>query len=167
MPLSEISNRTATSDANLIRMRTPTLVLAIALTLSAHAAELPKWMAGAWRGESGGTKMEEHWTAAAGGLMLGMHRDLLPNGKAAFEFLRIEQEKDGSLVYLAMPSGRAATPFPLKTITGTRIVFENAQHDFPQRIVYWKDGERLCARVEGTIHGKAESEEWCWVRLTP
>jgi uncharacterized protein DUF6265 len=143
-------------------MRIATLLLFAAL--SARAADLPSWMRGSWHSESAGTRMEEHWTSAGGGAMLGMHRDVDPKGKLSFEFLRIEQ-KDGSLVYLAMPSGRPATPFPLKTLTATRVVFENPEHDFPQRIIYWRDGKRLCARVEGTIGGKEESEEWCWNRF--
>jgi hypothetical protein len=43
-----------------------------------------------------------------------------------------------------------------------RVVFENPAHDFPQRVIYWKDGNDLCARIEGTMNGKAESEEWKW-----
>ena len=127
-------------------------------------ATLPQWMAGSWQGTSDNVKMEEHWTVPGGGVMLGMHRDVMPSGKFAFEFLRIEQ-KDDSLVYLAMPSGRPATPFPLKTMTDSRVVFENAEHDYPKRIIYWRDGARLCARTEGTIRGKEESEEWCWSRF--
>jgi Domain of unknown function (DUF6265) len=119
-------------------------------------------MAGSWTGESGGVEMEEHWTSAAGGVMLGMHRDLKPNGRTAFEFLRVEQQKNGTLVYQAMPMGRPATPFKLKTITSSRVVFENLEHDFPQRIIYWRDREKLCARVEGTIQGRVELEEYCW-----
>jgi len=130
----------------------------------ARAAEMPSWMQGSWRAESHGTRMEEHWTSAGGGVMLGMHRDVDPKGKFAFEFLRIEQ-KDGSLVYLAMPSGRPATPFPLKSNTADKVIFENLQHDFPQRIIYWRDGRKLCGRVEGTIGGKEESEQWCWSRF--
>ncbi len=30
-----------------------------------------------------------------------------------------------------------------------RVVFENTAHDFPQRIIYWKDGNDLRARIEG------------------
>ena len=131
-------------------------MLLLFASVNAHAAVMPSWMSGAWRGESAGTRMEEHWTSPDGGVMLGMHRDVKRGGKFSFEFLRIE-EKDGSLVYLAMPSGRPATPFPLKTITKDRVVFENPEHDFPQRIIYWRDGKRLCARVEGKIGGKEES----------
>lgn len=128
------------------------------------AANLPTWMTGSWQLKTAGVTMEEHWTSADGGVMLGMHRDVMKDGKTSFEFLRIEQ-KDGALVYLAMPGGKPATPFPLKSSTDSRIVFENLTHDFPQRIIYWRDGKKLCARVEGTIGGKEEAEEWCWAPL--
>lgn len=139
------------------------LIIILFVAMSARAAEFPVWMAGSWSGASGGVKMEEHWTTADGGLMLGMHRDVKA-AKSSFEFLRIEKRGD-SLVYEAMPMGRPATPFPLKSASASRVVFENLQHDFPQRIIYWRDGDKLCGRVEGTIKGKLESEEWCWGRM--
>ena len=127
------------------------------------AVVFPTWMTGSWTAEMNGMKMEEHWTSASGGVMLGMHRDA--GKKTSFEFLRIEQQKDGSLVYQAQPGGRPATSFALKSIDDSRVVFENPKHDFPQRIIYWRKGEELCGRVEGTIGGKSESEEWCWTRM--
>jgi hypothetical protein len=138
-------------------------ILLLALAAPVHGAELPAWMAGSWGGTSGGTVMEEHWTSPAGGLMLAMHRDVTVKGKTSFEFLRIEI-RDGKPVYLAMPGGRPETPFPMKSQESTRIVFENLEHDFPQRIIYWRKSDQLCARVEGTMRGKVESEEWCWGR---
>jgi hypothetical protein len=147
-------------------MKIVSLIFATLLPLVAarsYAADFPTWMAGSWA-SSKGEGMEEHWTRPAGDIMLGMHRDLHASGKSSFEFLRIER-REGALVYLAMPAGRPATPFPLKEMTASRITFENPQHDFPQRIIYWTEGKkRLCARVEGTIKGKDESEQWCWAR---
>jgi hypothetical protein len=145
------------------------IVLAAALTLFAGGTALsqtmPEWMAGSWTSQHDGVRMEEHWTRGDGGLMVGMHQDVVAGGRISFEFLRIER-RDGKLVYLAMPRARAETPFPLKSATADRVVFENPDHDFPQRIIYWRDGARLCARTEGTIKGKAESEEWCWNRMS-
>lgn len=136
-------------------------LIALLLTAPAvFAADFPAWMAGSWRSGA----VEEHWTAPAGGLMVGMTREVRPNRKARFEFLRIE-EKDGKLVYVAMPGGRPPTLFPLESQTASRVVFENLEHDFPQRVIYWRDGEGLCARVEGTIKGKLEAEQWCWQRI--
>lgn len=146
-------------------MKTIATGLLLVVATIASAAELPSWMAGSWGGTTGGVVMEEHWTLPAAGLMVGMHRDVSPKGKASFEFMRIEQRK-GTLVFLAMPGGRPATPFRMKSQDGARIVFENPDHDFPQRIIYWRDAGRLCARVEGTIAGNASGEEWCWRPLT-
>jgi hypothetical protein len=121
------------------------------------------WMAGSWSGSTArGVEMEEHWTAPKGNTMIGTHRDVAGGKTRLFEFLRIEQQGD-QIVYLSMPNGRSpATPFPLKELSGTRVVFENPAHDFPQRIIYWKDGNDLRARIEGTMNGKAGSEEWRW-----
>jgi ADP-ribose pyrophosphatase len=118
------------------------------------------WMAGHWSGNAGGVSMEEWWTSGKGGLMLAVHRDVTAKG-THFEFLRIE-EKDGAITYLASPQGQPGTPFPLKELSTQRVVFENPTHDFPQRIIYWRKGASLCARVEGMMNGKVEGEESCW-----
>ena len=94
--------------------------------------------------------------------MVGMHRTVKGDRMVEFEFLRIE-EQQGVPVYLAMPNGRSpATPFRLKTLERERVVFENAAHDFPQRILYWKEGAALRSRIEGTQNGKPASMEWTW-----
>ena len=143
-----------------------TLILTLLLTLPASAGELPKFLSGSWSAVTpDGSAIEEHWMEPKGGVMLGMSRTVSKSGKVAFEFIRIATH-EGKLAYLAMPGGRPPTAFPLASMTDSRVVFENPAHDFPQRILYWRDGERLCARVEGTIDGKAEGEEWCWNRLT-
>jgi hypothetical protein len=120
------------------------------------------WLAGSWAGPDGNLHHEEHWTAPRGGAMVGMHRTIKGDRMAEFEFIRIE-ERDGVIIYLSMPNGRSpATLFPLKSLEGERVVFENPEHDFPQRIIYWKAGGSLRARIEGTSGGKATSMEWTW-----
>jgi len=136
------------------------LFLLLALATPALAADLPDWMAGSWRQGN----VEEHWTTANGGLMLGMGKTV-SSKRTTFEFVRIV-DQDGTLIYLAMPQANPPTPFPMKSSDKTRIVFENLEHDYPQRILYWRDGEKLCARTEGEIDGKSEAEEWCYARIT-
>lgn len=122
------------------------------------------WMSGSWTGTQGESTTEEHWTGTDGALMLGMNRTRRGGRVVMFEFLRIAARHD-SLFYIALPGGRGETPFPIKELSGKRVVFENLAHDFPQRIVYWQDkpGE-LHARTEGTMDGKVVSEEWLWKR---
>src|SRR6185503_2191587 len=118
------------------------------------------WMAGSWSTTQDGKTSEKHWTKPAAGLMLGVHRDV-DGPRAAFEFLRIEAA-EGRITYLASPQGRPATPFELVESAAQRAVFANPEHDFPQRILYWREGESLCAAVEGPMNGETVSERWCW-----
>lgn len=143
-------------------MKKSLMVLLFAAALPLAAADLPKFMSGSWRATIGSVSMEEHWTTASGGLMLGMHRDV-KSGKTSFEFLRIEPRADG-IYYVAQPGGRPPTPFKLTSQSDSRVVFENLEHDFPQRIIYWLDEKaRLCARVEGK---DGRGEQWCWEKAT-
>lgn len=143
--------------------KTIALLTFLVFALPVAAAELPEWMAGSWSLAAEGRHVEEHWTTASGGMMVGMGKTVA-KGKATFEFFRIAM-KDGALAYLAMPQARPETVFRMKTSEESRAVFENLAHDFPQRVIYWRDGERLCARIEGLLRGKLESEEWCYTQV--
>ena len=122
------------------------------------------WLEGRWQGTSDGVAMEEHWTAPRGGALLGVHRDVKSGRMVSYEFLRIQATPEG-IVYFASPSGAAVTPFKLAELGEKRVVFENSQHDFPQRILYWTDSAgALHARIEGPQDGKTVSEEWVWTR---
>jgi hypothetical protein len=44
------------------------------------------------------------------------------------------------------------------------VVFENEAHDFPQRVIYRREGDRLLARIEGKIGGKERSADWIFNR---
>jgi len=123
-----------------------------------------KWLAGRWEGDVEGDITEEHWTEPKGGMLLGMNRSVRRSGKASFEFLRIAETPSG-ITYFASPSGKAATPFILKEASDSHVVFENKDHDFPQRISYRRQKDSLNARIEGVIKGKEESMEWTWTQV--
>lgn len=122
-----------------------------------------RWLTGYWIGDSADGSMEELWLEPRGGLMIGIHRDVKGDRLTGFEFLRIAVTPAG-IVYLASPQGRPPTEFPLKELAPDRAVFENLKHDFPQRIIYLRRGETLCARIEGPMEGRMVAEEWCWKR---
>jgi hypothetical protein len=140
----------------------------LALVFAAAAAPLPdkvnqlEWLAGSWEGDDGGTCNEEVWASPRGGLMVAFHRDT--GRSTGFEFLRIEETPAG-LVYRAMPGGRTATDFKLVDAGPGRAVFESAL-DFPKRVLYWREGEALRARIEGTRARKPASKEWTWFRAS-
>ena len=108
------------------------------------------WLAGCWQAEGGEPGSVEHWLAPAGGTMLGMSRTVRGGETVAHEFLQIRRNAGGTLVFIANPSGQAEATFALRVGDGDAAVFENAAHDFPQRVIYRRVGEdRLAARIEG------------------
>lgn len=118
------------------------------------------WISGVWIGTTGATTFEERWTPSAGGSMIGVSRTLRAGAMSAFEFLCIV-ERDGGLVYQAMPNGRSpATDFTLTTIDGSTAIFENPAHDFPKRIQYTK---RADGSLEATVSGAAGSKPQTFV----
>lgn len=123
------------------------------------------WMSGSWVSDSSGRRSEEHWTKPAGNTLLGVSRTIAGERTVFFEFLRIEKTDKG-IVYYAAPKGRhPPTPFALIESADRRVVFENPEHDFPQRIIYWMDGEVLHARIEGMRDGKLQGSQWSWKRM--
>lgn len=100
-----------------------------------HTINDMAWLTGAWVGSGGPASMEERWSPPKGGTLLGVGRTVKEDKMVSFEFLRIV-ERDGGLVYIAQPGGRAATEFVLTELDKQRAVFLNPRHDYPQRIVY-------------------------------
>jgi hypothetical protein len=144
------------------------LALLAASTLAAPApaggVEGLAWMEGAWGGEKDGVAMEEVWTGPRGGAMLGLHRDVKDQRMLSWEFLRIQATEVGTFYY-ASPRSAPPTAFKLVEAGNKRAVFENKEHDFPQRILYWIDPKgALHARIEGPQGGKTVAEEWVWTR---
>ena len=118
-----------------------------------------EWMAGTWVYATAQGKVTETWLGPGNGLMIAANLSTWSNGKKSFEFLRIGETADG-ISYFASPGGRAPVEFKVKEFGDRKVVFENSQHDFPQRILYWRDGDALLARIEGMFGGKERSQEW-------
>ena len=136
----------------------------LALSSRAEGLDDLAWMAGSWMERKGATDTEEHWLAPKGGLMMAMNRTVKDRKAVEFEMLRIVM-KDGKPVYLSMPNARPATEFQTAEQGPTRVVFEDPAREFPRRILYWRDGEALMARIEGAINGQPRSKEWRFERM--
>jgi hypothetical protein len=94
--------------------------------------------------------------------MIGFHVDLFSNGRVFYEYLRIVQNEEG-IAYMASPLGREPTPFVLVSLEGHKVVFENPEHDWPQRLTYWLEDATLYARAEG-LSEDSRKAQWAWPR---
>ncbi|UGQ46290.1 DUF6265 family protein [Massilia endophytica] len=138
-------------------MRTLLAALLASACMQAGAASVDQlgWLAGCWASEGGEPGSGEQWMAPAGGTMLGTARTVKGGKTVAWEFVQIRALDDGRLAYVAKPHNQAEAAFPLRSVTENEVVFEAPEHDFPQRIIYRREGsERLHARIEGTVKGK-------------
>lgn len=116
-------------------------------------------MSGCWERRDDAKKLliSEQWMAVEGTSIIGMGRTVR-NGKTTdWEFMRIEERADG-IYFVAKPRANPTeTDFKLVRSANGEYVFENAAHDFPQRVIYKPAGDKIAARIEGTIQGKSKA----------
>jgi hypothetical protein len=147
-----------------------TMCLVCAICTYAASAAVPSvsdldWLAGCWAGDGSEAGSGENWMTPAGGMMLGVGRTVRAGKAVAFEFMRIVESEDGSLRFFAAPAGRDATPFELVELGDRQVVFENPEHDFPQRIIYRLiSNTRLLGRIEGTTNGDITAADFPMTR---
>jgi hypothetical protein len=136
------------------------LTAACGAPAQAPPSPTPDWMSGYWLSCEDG-EVAESWIGAGAGVMLGAN--LTRGERGGFEFLRIAANGRGGYSYFSMPNGRSPpTEFAMVTFETNRAVFENLQHDFPQRIIYERSGERLHARIEDAA--AAQGTDWTFQR---
>jgi len=132
-------------------------------TAPSPAAEISdvSWLSGCWASDGGEPGSGEQWTSPAGGSMLAVSRTVRNNKTTAFEFVRIVETEDGGLLYIALPSGQTLTTFVMVSLSADEVVFENPDHDFPQRVAYQRlSADRLVGRIEGTNNGEQRRIEF-------
>ncbi len=151
-------------------MRVAVVALCLAVT-SAAGAQAPSngigrvaWLQGCWETASADRTVEEQWMAPRGGSMVGSGRTVRGDTLVEYELVVIRQRGD-DLVYVAHPSGQPSAEFVASSVSDGRVVFENAGHDFPQRIGYQRKGDGLRAWVEGTKDGRTRRIEFPYRRV--
>jgi hypothetical protein len=150
-------------------MRVALVLIVFAAATAAQAAPADdvaklSWIAGSWVEEKGGVTTRETWLPPLGGVMAGAGQTNRGTRPPRVEHMKITAEPGGA-TFTAIVPGQPATPFVLLPGKDGEAVFENKAHDFPQRVIYRRCGEDLCARVEGVIKGKAQAEAWRYRRL--
>lgn len=135
------------------------MLVAAPLAASEAPAALPGWMAGAWEQTGAdGRWADEYWTPPRGTMMIGAARIGRGDAPAMFEHTRIVQKADGTLSFFAQPRGAPAAEFPMVAGGPAMIEFANAEHDYPQRIRYWRENGRLKARI--SLMDGSKAHDW-------
>lgn len=125
-------------------------------TSGARPSERLGWLTGCWElRRPNGLRIEETWTSARGGMLLGTSRTTRPIADTGrdtlveFEQMYIREAGD-TAVFTALPSGQASASFRADTLQAGLVSFANPAHDFPQRVHYERVGaDSVRAVVEG------------------
>ncbi len=145
------------------------LAAAVGLAGVTTAAQTPKgvqrvaWLQGCWELTTPERVVEEQWMAPRAGSMMGMSRTVRGGKLAAYEMVVIREEGQG-LAYEAHPSGQPVATFLSTAISGSRVVFENPSHDFPQQVGYELKEATLVGWIAGTQNGKPRRVEFPYRR---
>jgi hypothetical protein len=140
------------------------ILLAAMQNFDANVAQLD-WLAGHWRSEAAadGSWTEELWTGVEGETLLGVNRTVKGRHMTGFEFMRLANDEGGA-AYFASPSGGTPVRFEMSWASHQTVTFTNPDHDYPQRIVYSRDGDRLTATISQMDGSRAQTWKF---RLQP
>jgi Domain of unknown function (DUF6265) len=134
-------------------MRKLALLAVAILTISApayavsDAPAMPDWLVGAWEHEDGEGWADEYWTPLRGDIMMGSARSGKDEKLTFWEQMRIQKEDDGAVVLWVVSADQKPVRFEATVSAENSIVFENPEHDYPQRIYYWREGKELKAET--------------------
>ena len=115
-----------------------------------------KWLIGSWKNQSAKTVDIETWKKLNDSTFIGRSYSLTGGDTVSSEHIRMEQHK-GKLYYIPTvknQNGGKAVTFMLTSSNNKHVVFENPEHDFPQKITYTQiTNDSLVAEISGTKKG--------------
>lgn len=123
---------------------------------------------GVWKTGEGASAFFEQWKKNGAGELAGTSYKIKAKDTIIFERVIIRQA--GKVVnYLASVKNQnqgKEVPFRLVSAAKETFIFENKEHDFPQRVIYqFVSTDSLHAWIEGTENGKARREDYFYSRI--
>jgi hypothetical protein len=101
------------------------------------------WMSGCWENADGDYR--EVWSAPDHGYLFGYALALKDDRVSFFEQSRIDPGK--GFTFNAYPAGKGPSLFREIERGASHIVFADPGHDYPQRIRYAREGDRMTAEI--------------------
>jgi hypothetical protein len=160
-----------------MRKYTITICLLFALT-GAALAQQPVYsvkefkplheLTGLWKMDGKRGALYEEWHAGGDNQLKGRSYKINNNDTVVLENVIISLQ-DGSIFYTPVVSdqnNQQPVPFKLISYNNNRYVFENKEHDYPQRVIYeLVSAKELLARIEGNKNGKESGSDFKYSRV--
>lgn len=142
------------------------MLMALALMAAGQGAAPAQldWLVGTWCTEPrNGSLTCEIWMPMDEGVMRGEGTTRTERGTTR-ERMRIQISETGA-VFHAEPQGQAPADFRAVEMDAAAraVTFENAAHDYPQRVRYWREGELLMAEI--SLADGSKPQRWRYQRM--
>lgn len=125
--------------------------------------EKVNWLVGEWGNTTKEGVLTETWTKQNDSTMMGQSFFIIGKDTVNSENIVLEQKGDHLLYVPTVKNQNDSKPVEFNMITSTesQFVFENKEHDFPQKITYNKiTADSLVAEISGMMDGKETKESY-------
>jgi len=121
------------------------------------------WLIGTWENNSDQGNLSETWKKENDSTFSGQAYFIKTDDTLHHESIVMKQTGE-DLLYIPTVQGQnngKPVTFKLTQATAKQLVFENPQHDYPQKIIYQQiTKDSLVAKISGIQQGKPSSEEY-------
>jgi hypothetical protein len=122
-----------------------------------------RWMIGSWYNESVTPISYEVWRELDDTTFMGRSYSVRGEDTVTTEFIRLEQRGNEMSYIPRVPDQNSGMPvkFKLTSIDENRLIFENPDHDFPQKITYHLvSPDSLVAEISGVFKDQHRSRQF-------
>lgn len=125
-----------------------------------------KWIIGTWQLETSRGTMYERWKMVNDSLWEGKGYRVAETDTMILEELSLEIIDDEVFYVPVVPHNEGAVYFKMIEKYPDKVVFENPEHDFPQRIIYMRmPNDSLHAIIEGMNKGIESGADFYFKRI--
>jgi hypothetical protein len=148
-----------------ITLALATLVLGPGEAAAQSSFDLLGWLEGDWVRQTRSGEATESWRRVSEDTLEGVGSIAFGGSTTVTEYLRLERFGE-EVFFVAKPGHNPMpTPFKLTECSEERAAFENPDHDFPQRIIYMRDGDDgLHVRIDGAMDGQPRAVDFHFTR---
>lgn len=141
-------------------LRTILIILFFSFLTFSQDDSILQLLPGKWKMETDKAEIYEEWIIEDETELIGKSFRIDNSAEVVSEVLYLKKYGD-QWAYIAVPEGQNITLFALVQFTPKKFIFENLEHDFPQRIIYefHKDG-KLTSAIEGPVNGENKRIEF-------
>ncbi|MCS3798159.1 DUF6265 family protein [Niastella sp. OAS944] len=125
-------------------------------------------LTGLWKMDSKRGALYEEWQVSGDNQLTGRSYKISNNDTIVLENVVISLQGNAIFYTPVVRDQNNQQPVPFKLISynNNRYVFENKEHDYPQRVIYELiSSNEIRARIEGNKNGKESGSDFNYTRL--